>query len=119
MNGFKRFIQGVKAMPKRLQLSRRAGWRISDQSNNYAVVARPGKYGNPFEVGKHGASRADVVTLYRRWLGGEDFPDIARKRPTADELAGLIGKDLACWCPIDGPCHADILLEHVNQTGKP
>ena len=20
------------------------------------------------------------------------------------------GRDLACWCPLDGPCHADVLL---------
>lgn len=25
-----------------------------------------------------------------------------------DELAG---KDLICWCPLDQPCHADVLLE--------
>lgn len=26
----------------------------------------------------------------------------------------LRGKDLACWCPLDGPCHADVLLEIAN-----
>lgn len=25
--------------------------------------------------------------------------------------AELRGKDLACWCPLDQPCHADVLLE--------
>ena len=28
-----------------------------------------------------------------------------------NELAGL---DLACWCPLDQPCHADILLDIAN-----
>ena len=23
----------------------------------------------------------------------------------------LRGRDLACWCPLDQPCHADVLLE--------
>lgn len=27
----------------------------------------------------------------------------------------LAGKDLACWCPLDQPCHADGLLEIANQ----
>jgi hypothetical protein len=27
----------------------------------------------------------------------------------------LRGKDLACWCPLDQPCHADVLLELANQ----
>lgn len=24
------------------------------------------------------------------------------------------GKDLACWCPINQPCHADVLLRLAN-----
>jgi hypothetical protein len=27
------------------------------------------------------------------------------------DLSELRGKDLACWCPLDQPCHADVLLE--------
>lgn len=27
----------------------------------------------------------------------------------------LTGKDLACFCPIDKPCHADVLLEWANE----
>jgi len=35
--------------------------------------------------------------------------------PTHDEIrAELRGKDLACWCPLDAPCHADVLLEIAN-----
>ena len=26
----------------------------------------------------------------------------------------LRGKDLACWCPLGQPCHADVLLEVAN-----
>lgn len=28
-----------------------------------------------------------------------------------DELGG---RDLVCWCPLDQPCHADVLLELAN-----
>jgi hypothetical protein len=29
----------------------------------------------------------------------------------------LRGKNLACWCPLDKPCHADVLLELANKEG--
>jgi hypothetical protein len=36
---------------------------------------------------------------------------------TADDVrAELAGHDLACWCPLDSPCHADILLEQANAA---
>ena len=42
-----------------------------------------------------------------------------RKKPRpgrlkGDDLRELRGKDLACWCPLDKPCHADVLLEIAN-----
>lgn len=33
----------------------------------------------------------------------------------ADALAELAGRNLACWCPLDQPCHADVLLELANR----
>ena len=30
------------------------------------------------------------------------------------DVTPLVGKDLACWCPLDQECHADILLELVD-----
>jgi hypothetical protein len=29
-------------------------------------------------------------------------------------LKDLAGKDLACFCPLGQPCHADVLLELAN-----
>lgn len=29
-------------------------------------------------------------------------------------LDGLAGKDLYCTCPLDAPCHGDVLLEFAN-----
>lgn len=35
--------------------------------------------------------------------------------PTCEEIkAELRGKNLACFCPIGSPCHADVLLEVAN-----
>lgn len=33
-------------------------------------------------------------------------------------LAPLVGRDLACWCPLDQPCHADVLLELANSSAS-
>jgi hypothetical protein len=44
------------------------------------------------------------VELYRAFLA--DRPELA-----AAARAELAGRDLACWCPPDRPCHADVLLE--------
>lgn len=42
--------------------------------------------------------------------------DIASCRlPIADQLHELRGKNLACWCRLDAPCHADVLLELANR----
>jgi hypothetical protein len=30
-------------------------------------------------------------------------------------LAPLRGRDLACWCALDAPCHADILMREANR----
>jgi hypothetical protein len=32
-----------------------------------------------------------------------------------EQMADLRGKNLACWCPLDQPCHADVLLEIANR----
>lgn len=34
-------------------------------------------------------------------------------------LPRLRGKNLACWCALDKPCHADVLLELANRGAAP
>lgn len=36
-------------------------------------------------------------------------------RAIAESIEELRGKNLACWCPLDQPCHADVLLEMANS----
>jgi len=69
------------------------------------VVARPSRWGNPFRVGVDG-DRAACVAAYRRALLGGQLAFTV-----ADIRRELAGHDLACWCPLDEPCHADVLLE--------
>ena len=83
---------------------------------NAVSVCRPGKFGNPFRVTKD-RSAAEAVLAFRLWLtsdnAGAELPD--EKRKLLEGLAALRGKDLACFCPLDSPCHADILLEMANK----
>lgn len=32
-----------------------------------------------------------------------------------ERISELRGKNLACWCPLDAPCHADVLIEFANR----
>jgi len=87
---------------KRVQLRRLKGWRKPEGAIS---VARPHKWGNPFKVGVHAVDAAEAVRLYRQWLLGS---------PLAAELPELAGHDLMCFCPLNRPCHADVLLELAN-----
>ena len=49
-------------------------------------------------------------------MATKEFEEAGKpKPPTITEIvAELRGKDLACFCPLDQPCHADVLLEIAN-----
>lgn len=108
--------------PQRIQLRRSKGWRKPAAA---IVVARPTQYGNRYVVGREiehidgqtvlVRDRAHAVELYRAWLDWQ----IARLRTMrAGLMHDLRGKDLACWCPIGQPCHADVLLEIANAPPR-
>lgn len=96
--------------PKRVQLRRTKGWR---KPEGCIVVSRPSKWGNPFRVGDahpdHGwpMSREEAVALHREAALGERWP-------ITHDFSELRGHDLACFCPLDQPCHASVLLELAN-----
>jgi hypothetical protein len=98
-------------MPERIQLSRKKGWRLPE---NTVVVSRPGRWGNPYVVGtpENGGNitRSVAVEQYERAL---KEGRLSRKLPEVSELAG---KNLACWCPPAEPCHADVLLRLAAQS---
>jgi hypothetical protein len=97
-------------MPKRIQMHRRkGGWRKDHP--DAVIVARPTKWGNPYHGDSEGRmDRALVTRLFALYLA---LPEQAAR--VAEIKADLRGKDLACWCPPDEPCHADVLLEIAND----
>ncbi|WP_230670981.1 DUF4326 domain-containing protein [Rathayibacter sp. Leaf248] len=115
-------------MPERIRLSRQKGYR---KPAGAVVVSRPSKWGNPYRVAKTGPrefpwevsdgtivetateARAHAVELFQKLLGpiGVSGYDPTTLEQLRTELGG---RDLACWCPLDQPCHADVLLRLAN-----
>jgi hypothetical protein len=94
-------------MPKRIQRKRTKGWRMPE---NAVYVGRPTVFGNPVTIADVG-SAAKAIEAYRAIIDHEEILKLIR--------SNLRGKDLACWCPLDQPCHADVLLEIANAPEKP
>lgn len=115
-------------LPRRIQLSRKKGWRIPEDG---VKVDRSTPFGNPFAIFgpfKYGGGRGEwhvqfsttisrfptkidaqaaSVRLYAAWL---NQPAQASLR----ECIRLRFKQLrpACWCSLDAPfCHADIIAD--------
>ena len=94
-----------KIRPMRLQLSRKKGWRMPP---NTVKVTRPGRWGNPFRAaGAYTAAQA--VADFKAEL-------LSDSRKADAVITHLQGKNLACWCALDQPCHADVLVEVANST---
>lgn len=108
--------------PVRVKRERSKGWRLPP---NTRCVDRTTRFGNPF-VGP------DAADLYRKWMTGkmraEEFKrkkqrtsymmHFDRKNILKCDVPELRGKNLACWCKLDQPCHADVLLELANEVKK-
>jgi|WetSurMetagenome_2_1015567.scaffolds.fasta_scaffold1195047_1 hypothetical protein len=115
----------------RIQRKRIKGFKTPE---NTFYVGRPTKFGNPFrltsdgwiqyhKVGKiigyawcywsvsNGFILKDIVELYEQWIKGELKHN---GLPTPPDFSVLKGKNLSCFCSLQSPCHADILLKLSN-----
>ena len=127
------------SIPVRIQLSRKKGWRMPP---NTVSVARPTKWGNPYwDTRRYGLSLC--LTMFKETANGfwsaSNVPNGPHREAWIEQLyrnhcdwmkrlkqtgpwhpveaarSELRGKNLACWCSLDQPCHADILLEIANS----
>ena len=123
-------------MPQRIQRRRIKGWRMPEGA---VYVGRPTVWGNPYVIVRSGKTAWDVCGPYSTYstlatfisrTGVEARTDAVRRlrRLVAESRdpwgtdrvrAELAGRDLACWCPLDQPCHADVLLELANPGWTP
>jgi len=112
--------------PLRVQRKRTKGWRMPEHT---VYVGRPSRWGNPFQSAVpspvpdslgcqtvFGMKSPALVTemavlLFRHWL-----LHWRARWPGHWEayIAPLREKQLACWCALDKPCHADVLAEAAS-----
>lgn len=106
--------------PVRVQLSRRKGWKMPE---NTVKVDRSTRWGNPFKAeafwdagckGSVEVANRNCVGAFKAWMLGERHWAHGSALPPLPDISVLRGKNLACWCRLDQPCHADVLLELAN-----
>jgi hypothetical protein len=107
---------------------------------NAVYVGRPSLWGNPYTIRDISAMFPEIepsnraaaaVRMYRgqlehwglmsdygmyvtdaRWDATDRIiQETGAKNMREYAPFALKGKDLVCWCPLDQPCHADVLLE--------
>jgi len=125
-------------MPERIQRKRTKGWKMPEGA---VYVGRPTRFGNPFYIiNEEGFpwvtdARDPAMPVLNNGIAAEAIGGLQFKNSmtwdeaemavvelfrrhcidTLPDLSSLRGKDLACWCPPDRPCHADVLLELANS----
>lgn len=104
--------------PVRIRLSRAKGFRLQADAVN---VARPGRWGNLFIVGQHGTRLQCAAKFYQLARGMITFSEnvdvdaqMTMYRRIRRHVHELKGRDVACWCDLDGPCHGDVYLLLAN-----
>lgn len=97
--------------PIRIQRKRAKGWRLPP---NTVYVGRPTKWGNPFYVGHPNVTKGTWYACDRNQEAKERYALHVYDYFDSSDFHELRGKNLACWCALDQPCHADILLGLAN-----
>lgn len=129
-------------VPIRIQRKRTKG---SKMPPNTVSVTRPGPFGNPYVILGHvsgwwlvcgpgiggagircgneeGARLVAIKRFREAWLHALECAQRDRTPPVPFGkpvyLGPLKGKNLACFCRLDQPCHADVLLELANREDE-
>lgn len=129
--------------PKRIQRKRSKGWKMPENTVYVGRPTAWGNpfYVRNFGSGAwyvffesdivftgyaESEARAEAIGLFEKWFDGSiaeigtEIHDFRNKYGWKGfHLAHVIGhllrgKNLACWCPLDQPCHADVLLRLAN-----
>ncbi|WP_428661862.1 DUF4326 domain-containing protein [Runella sp.] len=123
---------------KRIKRERKKDWRMPE---NAVSVTRPGQWGNPMKIvdewiliqtelnGRYQMlCKGDIdlmLEIYRFMLALPATIDVELKMDETvwnwrmyyenADFSMLKDKDLACFCGLDKPCHANILIEKVQK----
>jgi Domain of unknown function (DUF4326) len=97
-----------RSIARRVQLKRVKGWRMP---LNTLKVDRTTRWGN-HAAARVGASGAEAVQIFIAWVEQEATEEW--KQAASESLRD---KQLACWCKIGEPCHADYLMDWIQLRG--
>jgi hypothetical protein len=110
---------------KRIQRKRTKGWRMPP---NTRYVGRGTRYGNPWSVYDEsyqmllkmtpkGERSVKKSKLIKQVVNQFELYSREQLRDDPQWLDDLRSYDaLACWCAIDAPCHADVLIRLLEET---
>lgn len=109
-----RYELTFKPKPVRIQRRRTKGYKLPPHTK---CVTRGTKYGNPFKVGD-----LDPFARNARPMTAERCVELFKTKIVTRSMskqikAELRGWNLACYCGLDQPCHAALLLEIANEDG--
>lgn len=122
--------------PRRIQRQRTKGWRMPA---GVVYVGRISRWGNPWRIipvhdrnfpfgdaadVRHVDSGTTIGRFERisrspgtgasYWAARQYESDLT-DADIAEIRGALAGKTLACWCPVDQPCHGDVLIAIAND----
>lgn len=107
------------AQPIRIKLSRQKGFRLQEHSvalNGLPAmkVDRATIWGNNFAV-EDFDSAEECVDMFEH-----DLAKFSCFHPEkfSTYIRPLVGKNLACWCPIGSPCHAEVLVREAADYAR-
>lgn len=120
IDAFNAYVQkNPKATPCRIRRKRTKGFKTPD---NTVYVGRGSKWGNPYFLDN---GLVKLHTTKGIWIEGAGdinivvamFRQRIEKRISEGDvdISQLRGKNLSCWCGVNDPCHADVLLELANK----
>lgn len=75
---------------------------------NSVYVGQGSAFDNPYPIRK-GQDAQQAKKLYEQWV-----MDPRRSELRQNVRTYLKGKNLICWCSLEEPCHADVLLGIAN-----
>ena len=107
-------MSDYKPHPLRVQRRRTKGAKLPPRT---CCVTRPGKWGNPYES----AEKFRVMLEAILGISGQsqfhetDLSALVHMATIARDINQLRGFNLACFCPLDRPCHVDVLAEWANR----
>jgi len=101
--------EAILPTPIRVKLSRKKGWRLPP---NTMSVARPHAMGNPHNIGF--CPTCGVTHTREEAIAKFEALFIDNPSLVATTILAIKGKNLACWCKLNEPCHADFLLRLAN-----